>query len=129
MGISYSKSDLINLLSGQAKYDAINKLNRPNKDSTNDILNFKHYYNGLTIETGKNGPELNNDKVYISIYHFMEYNGINPNNFDTFEIGNRLERRTNDYTICKYEEHDYKINKYEYSFIETNQNIFNDFRK
>ena len=124
--VSMSKSRFSQHLSGDQKIEFIasNKIQPTNEN----ILNFKMYFKGKTLEYGENGPELKEGKIYISVYHFLEFNGINPHNYDVFAMGNYLARLTSDYCIVKYVSDDFKINKYHYDFIRLNNNILEQFK-
>jgi hypothetical protein len=110
------------------KIDLINKLNRPNFGEINDILNFEYYFSKHFIEWDIHGPELENNKVYLSIFHFMEYNGINPLKYDTISIGGYLSTITQDFKICKYISQSYDVNKYDFEFRSQNKSCFENYK-
>lgn len=124
--LSMSKSRFSQHLSGDQKIEFIasNKI----QPTDENILNFKLYFKGKKVEYGENGPELKEGKIYISVYHFLEFNGINPHNYDVFSMGNYLSSLTSDYCIVKYVMDDFKINKYPYDFIRRNNNILEQFK-
>jgi hypothetical protein len=114
--------------SGEVKANAIKKLSGSNKGSVNDIMNFLHFFKGFQLDWGEDGPEMKNGKAYLSVYHFLEYEAINPHDYDTFSIGDALSHLTEVECRCKFEKHDFHINKYEYSFLKQNMHRFNAFR-
>lgn len=112
----------------KTRADYLKNVDRPNKGTQNDILGFKNYFSGFTLIEGDHGPEKHGSKTYISVYHFMEYEGINPHDFDTLKIGGHLSTITTDYKSCKYKEFPHKINKYDYSFLCKHQSVFPSFK-
>ena len=129
MALKYKLTDLINQSSGAEKIRLLNDANRPYFEELSDIVNFPHYFSNLKIEYGIHRPELKNNKIYISVYHFMEYNSILPQNYDTIAIGGFFSNLTNDFTKCKYYNQDFEINKYDYNFIKENKELFTKFIK
>ncbi len=109
----------------------VRNLIRPLKDTHEDILNFKMYFKSYNPLPGIiNGPEEKGGKIYISIYHFMEYNGINPELYYTLNIGLYFyENITKDVISCFYTNYPHKIDKYDYEIIKRNQHIFKNFLK
>ena len=94
------------------------------------ILNYRNYFKSCDIEYGAHGPEVHNGEVYISLYHYMQFNDINPRGYDTFKLGSALTRnRAGDMLECKYECQGFKIIKYPFSYIQENENMFEDYTK
>jgi hypothetical protein len=129
MALTYSRKKLINLAKGEQRARLIQGMDRPSFESNNDILDFEHYFSKHTLISGIHGPQEHNGKVYISIYHFMEYNGIVPTLYDTIAIGGCLSDLTTDYKVCRYKEHSFNINKCEYHFIKEHKHIFKQYLK
>ena len=127
MKIEYSFDRALKQVSGNEKSEMLKVSNRPNKEQPNDILNFEHYFDGYTLTEGFHGPELDNSIVYISVYHFMEYQGIVPASYDTEGIGLHLSTIKTAIKFCRYKELPYKINKYDYTFIKEHQAIFDNY--
>ncbi len=109
----------------------VRNLIRPLKDTKGDILSFDMYFDKYTTLPGIiNRPEEKDGKIYISIYHFMEYNGINPELYYTLNIGLYFyENITKDVISCFYTNYPHKIDKYDYEIIKRNQHIFKNFLK
>ena len=108
--------------------EQLRNASRPNKGLVEDIVNFEHYFSGKKLEHGRHGPEVHGGKAYISVYHFLEYEGINPREYDTLAIGGRLSELTHDFYECKYVNDHYTINKYEYNFLKEKQETFKNFK-
>lgn len=106
----------------------LTKKSRPNKGTVSDILTFPHYYSAKQLEWGEHGPEVHDDNAYLSVYHFLEYEGIDPHEYDTLAIGGRLSELTSDFYQCKYVRDPYTINKYEYNFLKEKQETFKNFK-
>lgn len=126
--VSISKDSLLQYLSPSRKAEELAKMSRPNKGTVSDIMNFEHYYSGKQLIQGKHGPELHDGKAYLSVYHFMEYEGIDPQGYDTRAIGGRLSELTHDFYQCEYKGDGYTVNKYEYSFLKEKQETFKNFK-
>jgi hypothetical protein len=124
--VSMSKSRFSQHLSGEQKIEFINQnlLNATDKN----ILNFELYFKGKKIEYGVDGPELKEGKIYISVYHFLEFNGIDPHAYDVFTIGNYFTRLTSDFLTVKYQNDDFKINKYHFNFLKLNKKSMEQFK-
>lgn len=129
MSLQYSRKNLISISKGSQKTAFIKGMRRPSFEETDDILNFTGYFSGHTLEYGTHGPEAKNEKTYISVYHFMEYNGIDPTKYDTIAIGGHLSTINDDHIECKYKEQSFTINKYNYFFIKENQEVFKTYLK
>lgn len=117
---------LVAQLDSKRRAEYIKNIARPNKGKNEDILNFQFYFNKYTTKKGSiNGPELLNNSVYISVYHFLEYEGYDPNEYDTFAIGLDMFIMSQDIIPCFYEDYPKtdKINKYKYEFLINNINI------
>lgn len=100
----------------------------PNKLDNQSILNFKGYYKASEIEYGKHGPEAHSGDVYISIYHFMQYRKSDPSNYDTLRLGAYLSSRLSCGYTCKYQVHDYSINKFKFTDLLDYEHIFKQYR-
>lgn len=59
-------------------------INTPTHEKSN-ILSFPNYFKYGKVELGIHGPEEKNDKIYLSVYHYMQYNNdrYDPNEYDT----------------------------------------------
>lgn len=67
-------------------------------------------------------------KVYISVYHFLQYEGLDPEKYDTERIGLYLYVEvTKDVIVCHYENYEKDINKYLYQILVENMKDFEDF--
>ena len=114
------------------KAEMINDYNRPNINTFDDVMNFKHYFKNWTILQGEHGPEvgIDNSKIYISVYHFLEYQGKDPHKYDTFNIGGYFYKICgNDYKVCKYKEFEELIHKYDFNLLLKNFHEFEKFKK
>jgi hypothetical protein len=101
-----------------------------NEDKIERILNYGRYYKSCDIELGVHGPEMHNSEVYISLFHYMQFNNINARDYDTYNLGNALNRnRAGDMLECKYECQNFKITKYPFSYIQENEVMFEDYTK
>lgn len=126
MGLKYSKNRLESHLTNKKTMDS----NRPNKGTIDDIINFPNYLDKYTPCKGSvNGPELYNEKVYLSIYHFLEYEELKPSDYRKSELGLYLKSLTDDVIPCFYEDYDDKIYKYPYEFLKENESKFLNFKK
>lgn len=130
--ISYSKADLIKATKpGRNRANLLG--NRPNKGKVDDIMNYKPYTMSQKAINGTfNGPELseNKQKVYLSVFHYLEYENIDPHLYETIDIGRRLSDMTFDTKCYKvdYEKYGYdKVNKYEYNFLKKNHSFILSF--
>jgi hypothetical protein len=129
MGIKISKDRLLSQIDSKTRAEYLKNEIRSNKCEPVDILNFKHYFSGFKLIEGIHGPEEVNSKIYLSVFHFMEYDGINPHDFDTISIGGHLSTLTSDYQFCVYSDFPHKINKYEYNFLIKNKSVFSNYQK
>lgn len=102
------------------------------------ILEFKGYYGKNDplielIEGEVNGPIRRNDKVYISVYHYLEFKNVAPSKFDTNGIGKYFASICDDdFILITYKLKNGKIQttkRYDYNFIERNKETFKKFRK
>jgi len=128
MKIKISNDRLLSQMDPKSKSQFLRNVNRPNKGMPLDIFNFKHYFDGFTLIEGIHGPEESDSKIYISVYHFMEYEGIDPHDFETVKIGGHLSELTSDYKSCLYRDFAHKINKYDYNFLIKNQSAFSNYK-
>lgn len=131
MGLKLPIDRFLKQADSKTRAEHINNQDRPFKGTNDDILNFKQYFEGYTPKEGTiNGPELKNSKVYISIYHFLEYEGSDPNSYDTEKIGLHFYNNITQDTIpCYYEDYSKKIDKYEYSVLKNNFSVFEKYLK
>ena len=117
--------------------------------SNHDILEQRYYHkdkqvsepysNGDIIQIGKHGPELKNNNLYISIYHYLEYVCKDPNTYDTIRLGGYLTMQSDNllralstrYISCKYEKYPETINKFEIEFLrkEEKSGVFERYKK
>lgn len=95
----------------------------------NNILSFGNYYSAGPMEFGIDGPETSDGKLYISIYHYLEYLQRNPHDYNTFKLGQYLTSLSADYKVCKYLRQSFRINKFELSLLERELANFNQFKK
>ena len=108
----------------------LNEDERPNFNTQEDILNFDYYFKNWTLIEGENGPEPLNSKIYISVYHFLEYQGRDPHQYNTFKIGGHFYSECgNDYLTCRYKEFSELIHKYDFDLLLTNFHEFENFKK
>jgi len=54
------------------------------------IMNYPSYFSAGEMEYGIDGPEVEGNNLYISIYHYLQYLGQNPRGYDTFKLGKYL---------------------------------------
>lgn len=95
-----------------------------------EVLNFKRYYSAGAIEQGIHGPEVSNNKLYISIYHYLEYLGLTPRNYNTLALGNYLTSiSANDYKTCKYKTQSFYIKKFNLDLLIGKESVFEDYKK
>ncbi len=93
-----------------------------------EILNYQRYFKACEIELGIHGPEIYNDKLYISIYHYLEYKGEFPKSYNTFDLVAALTSVSNgDYKICKYKCQSFKIHKFTLEILQANEGIFKNY--
>lgn len=105
----------------------INKFKK--EEEFNSILNFKGYYSAGKIDKGNHGPEIDNEKLYISIYHYLQYIGEDPHDYYTDKLGNYLTTKSSDYKECKYETQSYDINKFNIDLLKSERNNFDKYKK
>jgi len=118
--------------SSSVRAQMISDSKRHNINNFDDIKNFEHYFKNWTLLQGEHGPEYgsNNSKIYISVYHFLEYQGKDPHEYDTFNIGGYFYKICgNDYKICQYKEFEELIHKYDFDLLLTNFDDFEKFKK
>jgi hypothetical protein len=98
-------------------------MKRPNHGQKNDILNFKGYFSKYTIEWGFHGPEEGADgKIYLSVFHYLQYIGEDPFRYNTNSIGLNLMGPGIGTIQCKYKEQTFVINKFDFDLLESNIN-------
>lgn len=88
----------------------------------NQILNYK-YFSGGEIEIGISGPELDDEKVYITVFDYLQFIGETPSDFDTYNLGKELSKLSKYYKTCKYKNQDFTIRKYDYELLEKNEKL------
>lgn len=93
------------------------------------IMNFPNYFSAGEIEYGIHGPEIENGKLYISVYHFLEFHLLNPRCYNTFSIGNEFSKLTSNYKTCKYKSQNFTIGKYDWVLLKNNWVIFERYKK
>jgi hypothetical protein len=96
-------------------------------DLINKVMSYSSYYSAGGIENGIHGPEMYNDNLYISIYHYLQFKGRNPNSYDTFKLGGVLSRNNPDYRECKYKGQSFSIKKFNLKTIFENENLIEQF--
>lgn len=97
-----------------------------------EILNFPKYFKACNgqMDYGTHGPELKDDNLYISIFHYLEFIGQAPSKFDTFNLGKWLtESSDKDILSCKYACQSFSINKFNLVLLQQLENKFNEFLK
>ena len=94
-----------------------------------DILNYGGYYSAGDIEYGIHGPDLVDGTIYISVYHFLQFSGKDPRNYDTFKMGKEFTGITSDYKKCKYVRQNFEIGKYSFELLEKNMKLVEQFKK
>ena len=99
------------------------------EDKIQQILNFENYYSAGTMDYGIDGPELTDGTVYISVYHFLEFMGEKPWDYDTFKMGQAFYGITSDRKKCKYLSQNFEIGKYSFELIEERMDIVEQFKK
>lgn len=95
------------------------------------ILNYPNYFmagNGQ-MDFGIHGPEVIEGKLFISIYHYLEYIDISPRKYDTFSLGRYLTSRSSKYLKCKYGSQNFEINKFELELLKEETGEFDNFRR
>lgn len=102
-----------------------------NHGTNEDINSFKGYFTNYTLEYGKHGPEFSNDgkNIYLSVYHFLQYEGKDPSQYKTKECGGALSALSTDVIPCKYKEFDYDFNKYQYQFLIEKMDLIETFKR
>jgi len=101
------------------------------KTEFDEILIYQNYYSpGSTeMEYGLHGPEMKNGKLYISIYHYLEFTGDSPWKYNTFKLGGYLSTCSNDYLKCKYKNQSFEISKFNIEIIKKEKLNFKNFIK
>jgi hypothetical protein len=95
----------------------------------NEITSKKNYFSAGAIEYGIHGPEIEEGKLYISIYHYLEFLNLNPRDYNTFKLGNYLTNISSNYKECKYENQTYTINKFDLELLKKEREAFEDYLK
>lgn len=84
----------------------------------------------VEMDFGTHGPEIKDDEVYISIYHFLEFLGVFPSKYQTVELGGYLSDLAGDDKIpCKYECQNFTILKFPVSLLEAEKENFSNYLK
>jgi hypothetical protein len=101
------------------------------------ILDFKGYY-GMNdprielIDGEVNGPIRRNDKIYISIYHYLEFKRESVNSYDKNKAGAYFKSISNgDYVTVTYKLRSGVVqttHRYDYNLIERNKKELEKFR-
>lgn len=95
--------------------------------STTEILNFTNYYDAGELDYGNHGPEIHDNEVYLTLYHFLQFHDIDPKDYNTLKLGAYLYAiRPND-PKCKYTKFNYAHTKHPYSFFVDYISEFNNF--
>ena len=94
------------------------------QEKISEILNYNGYFSAGDVEYGINGPELVDGKIYMSIYHYLEFIRENPRRFNTLKIGLILAETNDDIKKCKYIKHKFEIKKYSFELLEENIGLF-----
>jgi hypothetical protein len=97
-----------------------------------EIMNFNNYFKACDgeMDFGKHGPEIIDGKIYISIFHYLEFKQMNPRNFDTFNLGKWLTEQSISKIIkCKYSCQSFDINKFDVEMLFELEDQFINFRK
>lgn len=93
------------------------------------IMNFSNYYSAGTTEYGVDGPEIEDSKLYLSVYHYLQYLGENPRDYDTFRLGNYLTGMSLNYKSCKYESQSFSINKFDLDLLKKEESQFSRYER
>jgi hypothetical protein len=86
---------------------------------TEEVMNYSNYFeagNG-EMDFGQHGPEIEDDVLFISIYHFLEFLGLNPKNYHTLNLGKYLTQISSKYLTCKYKAQSFDINKFDIDML------------
>ena len=94
-----------------------------------DILNYSGYYSAGYIEYGIHGPELVDGTIYISVYHYLEFKGRKPWEYNTFKMGQAFYGITTDYKKCKYTTQEFDIGKYSFELLESKDDLVEEYKK
>lgn len=105
------------------------------------ILNYKGYYGDGDGKTelikgfgNRNGPVLWDERVFISVYHFLQFHSEDPNKFDTFKIGQIFNKISPDYsrpdvTVRMMNSGtERKFARYDFDFLEENFEIIRRYK-
>ena len=80
------------------------------------------------MDFGTHGPEIKNNEVYLSIYHFLEFLKEFPNRYNTVKLGGYLSDLVGDDKIsCKYECQDFTILKFPVSLLLSEKENFRNY--
>lgn len=105
-------------------------MKRTNHGQVDYILNFDGYFSKYTIEWGIHGPEIGADgKVYISVFHYLEYIGEDPFKYNTKGLGLNLMGPGIATIQCKYKEQHFVINKFDFEYLESNIQKIKEYKK
>lgn len=94
-----------------------------------EILDYPYFFSAGEMEFGIDGPELIDQRLYISIYHYLQYAKLTPSKYNTLALGNYLTRKSSHYTECKYMSQSFTINKFDVELIESELHVFDDYLK
>lgn len=90
----------------------------------NSVISFGNYFKAGEIEYGIHGPEMNGDKLYLSVWHYLEYIGQNTILYDTLQLGRYLTQKSSSYLKCKYQSQNFEINKFDFELLKLEQSNF-----
>lgn len=120
---------ILNKIKSNFKNNIENQIDSNLSSNFSAILNYSNYYSDGPMDFGIDGPEIDNQKLYISIYHFLQYIGEDPHNYDTYSLGNYLTKKSLDYKTCKYMCQSFNINKFNFELLIIEKNNFLSFKK
>lgn len=89
-----------------------------------NIMNFSGYFSAGAIEYGTDGPEEENGEIYLSTYHYLQFKGENPRNYDSFKTGAALIKKAREIKKCKYKSQNFEIKKFSFELLEAEKNNF-----
>lgn len=129
--ISYNKDEdkIINDIKDQFNAKFNNKPQNKMTEEFSKIMNFSNYYSAGSMEYGVDGPEIEDNKLYISVYHYLQYLGENPRDYDTFGLGNYLTGMSLNYKSCKYESQSFSINKFDLDLLKKEERQFTRYKR
>lgn len=99
------------------------------EEKIKEILNYSRYYSAGEMDYGIDGPELENGVVYISVYHYLQFTGRSPRDYDSFDMGLAFTSITNDYKKCKYARQNFEIGKYSFELFEERNELVEQYKR